>query len=349
LAKFEVTGGTVPPGEVSACADVLRARVSSPANGVAARLLGAVRNERVDTGTRIVALELLCREAGADVAGHVVTLAGAWVKDLHEPPGGGTEIAKDARLTAEALLLDTFIRNVKDLQGKLVEQEPLLSVLERVACCEALAMVPSLEAMASNPGPIELRRRHALAIVAERRGTTVAPDPLLRLLGPESVPDLRKLVQSSTGADDFPFMAAAALAHFGDQEILPDLEAARPALRAKGASIEGYVLDDIWRINAQNPSEKLLEAIASEDPRTGGRQLWTVRRAVEVGLKPADIRAALLTYAAKIDPRPYRRPDGTVVKLWRGLDLVKKEALELGVLKPDDLPEVEIPKGEPEQ
>ena len=350
LAQFE-SPAELPEGELSACADLLRPEVGGADDRVGKRLLGVVRNDRAQIRTRIVALELLCEKAGSDLAPQVVALAATWADNLDHTQRDAAEFVNDERAQAQSGLLATFGRNVKGMQGRLVDQEPLLTVLEHIymrAWCGMDAKAACLEAIAGSPAPIELRRRHALAIIAESRSNTEAPDCLLRLLGRETFPELRKLVRTGKRWDDFQFMAAAVLAYFGDQEILPDLEAARPALRAKHVNFEKYVANYIWQINAQNPPGKLLESIAtSESPMHTPRQMWAIRRAVEVGLKPEDIRAAIFEYAKKVEPEASRRDNGTVATYWPGLSTLKKEALELGVLRPDDLPEVEIPKVQP--
>jgi hypothetical protein len=163
------------------------------------------------------------------------------------------------------------------------------------------------------------------------------------VLDDSSFPKLRELVRESKGPDTFHFGAAAAPAHHGDGEIVADLEARRPAFREKHMNLEGSLVRHLWQIQMQHPASRLLEYVATgaaADPNAGlARVAWALRRAGQSGLPKDEIRATLLKYAAAVKPTG---PLG----IRYGLVSAKTVGLELGVLKPDDLADVKLPKGE---
>lgn len=179
-------------------------------------------------------------------------------------------------------------------------------------------------------------RRDAALIVLRDSGIGQGgevPAPLVGLLDASAVHALRTIVRGSADPHTFNYAAAAFLAHLGDTDILADLQTRQQTFRATGTRY-GQALDwYVWQIQQQNPPTQLLTHIASAELFTPQSRAWALRRAVEIGLPGADIRQAILTYASV--GRPFG-PD----RLAAGLQGLKAVGSQLGVLAPDDLPNV---------
>jgi hypothetical protein len=189
-----------------------------------------------------------------------------------------------------------------------------------------------------------LRNEAILAFLkSEGKGVLSVPDALLDLLEPSAFPLLREQVRSNTTPQTFDFASAHALSHHGDRDIVGDLESLRKPFRETQdpnfRHAESTLLRFLWRIEIQNPPEKLLEYIAS-----GGRpdyrdsreyRSWAVRRAFKRGIDPARVREAILEHARKA-ATPEERLE---------LPDLKQTGLKLGILDANDLPDVKIHRG----
>jgi len=181
-------------------------------------------------------------------------------------------------------------------------------------------------------------RQDALARIIERAWRRGAPDEalfeLVGLLDNGAFPKLRELVRAGDTPETFHFGAADVLSFFGDAEIIADLEARRPAFHAQHRYMEEQLMGCIWRIEVQKPPTKLLDYIASVDsPRHRDSRAWAVRRAAALGVAHERIRNAILEHAQRT--KKVGKASPLVELKWTGL--------QLGILKENDLPEVEIP------
>jgi hypothetical protein len=223
-------------------------------------------------------------------------------------------------------------------QGLFADQTPVLRFLTELATLEAADHVTgrlSVDAIAKNPAPIEARRACALTILSKRPASGVLDESLAVLLDSSCLPMIREFVRASPDARHFHFHAAAALAHFGDLEIIPELRAWQPKLAEVSKNLAGRIDGMIWQIELQHPPEKLLEHIASVGHPA--MREWAIRRAVELGVSKEDIRRAILAHADKVEPVTEKR-------IKPGLPSIKLVGMDLGVLEPTDLPDVALPE-----
>ncbi len=334
------------------CVDSIREHMAVGDFSAWQRLRVIIDDPERPVPARRALLEVAAAKADQRIALGVLGLAREWVAAL--PHAKGDEIVSgDNELGRKLVLLHRFLDLLEEgpLADHLGARPETLDLLREVVTetfIDPQKGVRATRLIASSGAPLELRRATAEAIIAAHGRGTQPPLALIRLLDSSSLPKLRALVRQSNDPDSFHFGAAAALAHLGDREILPDLEAARPSLRKKHVNIENYVVYYIWQINVQHPAAKLLEYIASaEDIGRARPRMWAVRRALELGLDREKIRAAVLEHASKVEPKEFRQQTGRVVEVWPSLSTIKAEAIELGVLRADDLPEVKIPAAKP--
>jgi len=249
-----------------------------------------------------------------------------------------------------------FVERLADpTWAPLVEDDPrVLKLLERAAlatCCPVdMTMEPNaLRALNISGAPVEQRRAIAERMIANKRSGTWLSDDLLRLLDRSSLPRLRELLRESVKTPrQIHLGAAAALAHLGDTEILPDLEAVRPDLRAIHKNFEALVVEDIKKIEVQNPPSRLIDYIASAEWfGSKPKREWAVERAVAWGLPKEQIREAILKHVRDAQPVDRTRTDGRTMTYQPYHGRLKKTGLDLGILRPDDLPGVALPRTRP--
>jgi hypothetical protein len=292
------------------------------------RLYGVIANEGLHISVRAEALRVALEKAGEHGASELVLMFGAWC--LHESAGD----VSDERARARAGLVWIVVtEGLRDLERAMTDQRPLLRLLTLIPKFRQPVLLPHIwEGIAENPAPTEFRRAAALQHIADFRDWSICPEPLVPILGTEALPVLRELVRQGENPEEFHYHAAACLAQLGDEEIVPDLEAWVPRLAQKhrrlGECVDGY----IWKIKAQHPPEKLLEYVRSEGRR------WPMQRALQLGIPKSEIRKALLEYADDLKARGKKEDLGQLI-------VVKHDGLKLGVLGPEDLPDVKIPAG----
>lgn len=295
-------------------------------------------------------MRVACDNPSPQIAAELVSIAAAWATELDASPLTLEQMVKNKAVAAKSLLLSDFVTYELQLLGPLItDHNAVLALLKTVitmSYCSGQVQSWAYQALAESPAPIQTRRATAIAVIGDRqiRGGCVVHFALLKVFDASTFPALRQLVRQSSNPETFNFAAAAALARYGDQAILPDLETRRPAFLARHANTEGTLRRYIWQINIQHPPSGLLEYISSTEHLVSATlRRWALRRAGELGLPSADIRQAILTHAGRNPPTgPYGfRP---------GLEQLKKLGLELGVLNPQDLSDVVIrpsPWGDP--
>jgi len=298
---------------------------------------------------RVAILELVMDKADARIGREILCIMGRLVDELRAACGTddeGRAVVKDRQVR----LLHAFLsRLCSGTWAEWIGREPqTLDMIRKV--CGDKRFSPFLSDVAqqvlkASPAPREQRRAVAEAIVASRRTDTMCSAALLELLDSASFPHLRELVRRWKDDDDFPYMAAAALAHLGDKEIMPDLEAVRPVLRARSVKFEKYIIRYIAQIEVQNPPGKLLDYIASPQwgPPSPLQREWAVERAVAWGLPKEQIREAILRHVRDAQPIERTLKDGRTVTHQPYHGQLKKTGLDLDVLRPDDLPDVPLP------
>jgi len=324
LVKLENWRREYTPSELDQWCVIIRQEARVGDGEVGGRLHNVVKSESVPGRVRRAALELAIAKANAHTAEDVVNTLADWCDPEQAP--------NQRELAVRGMLIWTAaVEHRGELERVMSNQEPLLKLLVRATKYGSLEMLYGLmTAIAESPAPLSQRQNAALSIIGELKDWTSCPKPLLRLLGPTAIPALREQVRQATSAEDFNLLAASVLAHLGDQEIVPDLQRWRPALADRAPVYSDVVGSWLWMIDAQHPPTKLLEAIRGK----GGR--WAIERAVELGIEREDIRKVVLEHVEDLQSRGVNNEDPRIVD-------IKAEALEVGVLAPDELPDVTIP------
>lgn len=91
-------------------------------------------------------------------------------------------------------------------------------------------------------------------------------------------------------------LSVEVLAYHGDQAILQALDDALAQQPPPGPTAATYLGIAKWRIDVQNPPERLLLQIREAGPEKD--RAWMIERAVSLGLPREHVRAAILAYAA---------------------------------------------------
>jgi len=320
------------------CFEVIEAQGAIDDPKLVARLHTMMTNEELPYSVRVMALRTACEKAGDAGARAIIETLHAWSREMFPkpPPLSAAEVSAKDLLIQAALL-----QRLDHLQGALSTQEPLIDWLSFVALRGPGTLRPAAwKGLADNPGPVELRRKTALQVVAESSDWTMCFESLLRILGSQSIPALRKIFREASASGEFHHHAGSALAHFGDEDILPDLEAWLPKLAQQHRYAAGYAEGCIWKIKAQHPPSGLLDYVAADRPNNveSDRSRWAMQRALELGIPRERVREALLAHARRLEA------SGRVEDR-NNLIFVKFEGLQVGVLEADDLPDIKIPEG----
>lgn len=190
----------------------------------------------------------------------------------------------------------------------------------------------AMRLLATSTAPRAIVRRAVLQMIrGGQRIERLWPD-MIPLLHDDMVPELRKIVRETKPLHG---LATAALAHLGDREIRAEL-----VKRQRRKDNPWLAARSIWQIDVQRTSETLLSQVSSSAGTDGANgQLWALRRAVELGIDKSKIRDAVLAFADKAEPFVIggkRYPNDDLVEL-------KHLASALGVLRPNDLPDIPEP------
>ena len=333
LAKPEFSG---TPEAARPHVQVIRQEMSTGDFDLWSRLRKIV--EQGDVAATLV-FDVALEKADPRIALDMLALVDQWYAEASRPT---TRI--------QLRMAGRFVERLADpTWAPLVADDPrVLKLLERAAlatCCpvDMTMEANALRALNISGAPVEQRRAIAERMIANKPSVTWLSDDLLRLLGRSSLPRLRELVRESLKTPrQIHLGAAAALAQLGDAEILPDLEAVRPELRAIHKNLEALVVEDIKKIELQNPPASLIDYIASADWPCKPRREWAVERAVACALPKEQIREAILRHVRDAQPIKRTLRDGRTVTQQPYHAQLKKTGLDLGILRPDDLPDVKI-------
>lgn len=330
------------------CIDTIRRELDPGDMELWGRIKRILDNPLVPRRVKVEVFRVAIDKADARIATDMLSLALRWIDELapvadivHQVQRHG----KHDEVTATRIaLLSQFIPRLgqEPCRGWIGAKQQSVLLLEQAMLKTGGPGLGSdaWRVFAASPAPIEYRRAAAETIIAAQPGVGWPSSVLAGVLDASSFPKLRKLVRASSDPKTFHYGAAGALAYQGDLEILPDLEALRPAFKAHSVNAEGFLIGSIWRINIQHPPSKLLEYISSTESLiiTGQHRKWAIRRAVELSLPKPKIRQAILTHISKV--KPITKGEWTIHP---GVSEIKKLGLDLGVLRPDDLPDVKLP------
>lgn len=283
--------------------------------------------------------ELIGRSNEDAIHSELIDLALSWARYLDTTNTPGEVLDRDREAARKRDLLYAVVRHgLEPLSRDPNHAEEILKLLTRVLTKTWLSLHAPVECyplLEQLNVPEESKRGAVLEVIERYRRHAALPLPLLDLLDVSYFPHLVALVEESDDPETFHFCAAAALAHFGYQGILPRLESLRPSFRAKHPNIEGYLVHFAWQIEIQNPPEKLIVYIGSKPGVRVEERLWAVGRAVEVGLPKEQIRDAILGYVSQVEPDSRGFRPGAIS--------LKEIGIELGILSSSDLPDVPLP------
>ncbi len=191
-------------------------------------------------------------------------------------------------------------------------------------------------------------------ILRSSRGGFGNGNGLFSFLNDDSISRIREALRLSIQRDGLiHFGAVGALVEIGDLATLPivsnqaAISASLPKqemydskLQQQRSDFRAAQMTKWWiaKIKVQHPPSQLLQWLTDPEratPQRYGEALWAMRRAVELGIDPERIRLAVLQFAENI-----RQKEAMASVL---LYQVKREALEAGVLRPDDLEDVVEP------
>ncbi|MCH8851793.1 MAG: hypothetical protein IID41_03980 [Planctomycetes bacterium] len=332
ISKLEKWKRDYGRGDLNVAVDTIRSQMPVGDRVIVDRLLDIVRNEDLPDAVRSETLKVACEKADASIARELVTLGTGWAMDAAQKLETSQKGAKGQGLLLYSLVTDGIPR-FQRLLPEPDEQKTILSFLRVYATRIATwgkAHKRALQLIAESPAPLDMRRACALEVI---RANEVS-GPIRDLFDPSWLPRLRALVRESPDAEHFHWVSLSVLAHYGDQEILPVLETWRPRVGELSRNSEKILDGYIWKIRIQHPPTKLLDYIGSgKEPKGQQKRVWAVKRVVALGLPKALIRDAILKYAehvTDVGKHGYRI----------GLSGLKKSALELGVLREDDLADV---------
>lgn len=292
---------------------------------VEASLLEIVRAAR-PIGLRIRAMDLVSQKGSPSALNELMAYLNAALDKINSD----ADIRE--RETGDAyILVGSFLDYDPARWGATQRSSPAtISFLVRIAKWRGRPLDESnyrfaLEALiAVLPSDAE-KRSVLLEVVSSQGGGALAAIPqLVERLDQNSLEGLRALV-SRPGSNKY---AVEVLGDAGDLAALPVLNAVQQVGQSAGdSSLVSACNSAIRKINCQNPTTKLLDAIrTSSSDNDAHFKAWAVGRAVKLGLDKADIRVALLDWSRSAEE-------------WQ-VAIVRESALHYQVLQPSDLPNI---------
>lgn len=338
LSRWEKDGVRMSTHEIRLIANDAREQITKGDLGAVRRLMGILNNQAQPLLSRREALTVAC-EVADDQGAHLILdnleairTAAIAMHDTAEP-----EEFDRAWRWAETISRVFVKQGAEHLVEVMKDQERLLAFVQayytnRLRVDETRGAC--LRLIATCKVPYAVREKAIIAVIDSQHKNRAggASESLVDLLQPSAFPALRRLVRAGTTAQEFHFPAAYALAQLGDREVIPDLEAFRPKLNARYASGDDYIDHMLSLIEIKHDPTLLLDRIANASDRDYSYSaIWALTRAHQVGVDPALIREAIITYAKKVSKERER------TQLLRA---IVRTALELEILKPTDLPKL---------
>jgi hypothetical protein len=314
-----------------------------------ARLKTVLKSPHAPLKVRVRVLRIGALKADANVAAEILELAREWTETIASrgERSLGRERHARTRLVAEFVrLLDADTR----LAAILLHQRETFDVLFQVATdavVDPRIKNRAIQIAAKDSIPADRRRTFAEALVVEYAHEDPLPPAVVRLLDETSLPMLRRLVEKSDDPDTFHYGAASALAHFGDSAIKSHLKRLIPAFHERNRNLGKRLEYYVWQIEVQQSDQSILDFLGDTEFHGWVARPWLIRRALDRGLNPQAIRDAILKYSGRLTPDSVIRVEGYEIRRWPEVIGVKREAVRLGVLDGDDLPNVALPEDGP--
>lgn len=197
--------------------------------------------------------------------------------------------------------------------------------MSSLACDRLMEVLPSDEARLEH----QLQFIESESIIRRQVAGILTRKPELAV---SAAVRLRSTVRQGLDRQHVNAVALAVLGHYGDEEIVADLEAAKATFTVNSPEW-GKLEYAIRQTRVQHPPDGLLQFL-----RDGGNWLqagWVVERTVQLGIPKAQIRAAVIDYCAKCPA------EALVRQRLSGLD---RAVIDGGVMERDDLPDIVLPK-----
>lgn len=285
---------------------------------------------------RLLGTELLAEQGNDDTAKASLDAMRALVTQLRE----GTFDKPMARIKTEAVVRSFFKRYAALLAARMKDPSPVLDfaveVLPEIAARDAWRDAEKF--IAGAPVPMPMRQKYMLKATAALPSGFTAPYVFHALVTPEVLPKLREIAFGPAGDRRLHRPAVDLLVEYGDADAIRPLREAAEA-HGKTAQYTQPCSGGIWRIEAQNKPEMLTEFLRSNlSVDFGCSSRWVLDKAVERGVPTETIRSALLARAAQVGENRWLKVEMVYLKMW---------AIELNVMRPDDLPDVPIPTTQP--
>jgi hypothetical protein len=301
------------------------------------RLKGVIGNEGLPSSVRVETCKLACEKADEKIAEEIVFLVRSWALELDSSRVTGAMTEERSVIAKSSLVSGVVQGGLERLMEVNRHADSMLDFLQIVVTktwCSPIVKNRACEAAARMTVDRAKKREWALSVIASQRTRTQCPECLLQSLDSASVPELRELVRASKDSDTFHFHASAALAHMGDQEIVPHLQEMQTVAAKRSRQLVGVLSQFLWMISNQHPPSRLVDYIKSaQDIENVQRRVWAVRRAIELGIDRDLIRSALLEHGEQVKPTG---PND----LRAGLSDLKVLGVQLDLLSERDWPDV---------
>ncbi|HUU84880.1 MAG TPA: hypothetical protein VM243_15380 [Phycisphaerae bacterium] len=302
-------------------------------------MCAVVSDPSVHGAVRIATLDLLCRKVAPKRAANVAVS----MRDLARRYSAERQTGRMANTGREELFLVPHLvrqfvaSSVVELAQRLDDQSLLLDFYIEIVADPAFPYEDirreAASRIADNPANKHVRKDYAYRAIRENP-QWVAPGVFDELMDDAFADRLRPLLLTGEpGIRSFNYLALGLLSEYGDRDTARQL---RQWIAAHEDPQEAArrVSEPLWKIDAQGNPQMLLDYIRSDKWDSYTRRVWALKTALRVGVPPEQIRMAILEHAPKaLNHRGLKH----------SLQLLKREALLRGVLRPDDLPEVEPP------
>lgn len=336
LDAAEVIARSLPPGDYATWS----------------RLRPLLEDEAVHRQVRWVLFQAFIEAPDARMADEMLSMALRWSQANIEAraahgPGEGWDRESDNR--SSVALLHIFVARLGQppLRELIGHREGALQLLRDAALGAAVTHDSRWDAILTlRDSPVSAERRGRVAaeivVTMDRGGVS---HKLLTMLQPSALPMLREhLAQSGNTRETIHIGALDAIAHLGDRNARPIIEAKMRAMAPTDPEAAQGMRHFLWKIDVQHPREGLLDHIkAPIDASAFDDRPWAVRRAAELGVTKEEIRQAILTHAESVAPVTVRDAAGRPLSTSRPLLPLKIAGIEVGALSADDLPDVSLP------
>lgn len=298
---------------------------------LANHIVRILENDTLPEHVRSDLLDVLIEQCDATTAPALARVAADWVHGLSSASASQAESPSNPVTLINGKLLSRLLaKGLPTIQKTLPSPDEIIGTIELAACsdwCSERAREECYKALAHSSLSAETRRAVVVRVITcMTRHTSVSP-ALAQLVDAGAIESLRTVLRTSLESTEFHFGAAAALADRGDPAILPDLEAARAKFASSRPRFAGYISSYVWQIKTQNPESEMVAYLRNDNADSLDRKIWVLRRCVERGIAPDQVRSALLAFLSRAQAK-----GGTSASLAP----LREQAFALGVLSAEE-------------